>query len=211
MERGVTVRAGNGRRVQVRKARKDGFSEEKRQIVLDHLAACSNLTRAAKAAGVSTETVNYHRRRDPAFAQACIEAIEAGYVALEALTIDHVARGGRYVPGDTEVPSAEGIDFHMALHLLQLRHRAPGQRTGRAGYEPKRVSEKALNDSILAKLDVLDRRLKLKRSEVRKLKSPAAVEEAAKAQRRSPWASSNAEPPHPALSPTGRGEIRSST
>lgn len=157
---GAAVTGGNKRKVQARKVRKDGFTEEKRQIVLDHLAACCNLTRAAKAAGISTETVNYHRRRDPVFAQQCAEALEIGYDALEAAAIDHAARGGRYVAGDTEV--SETIDPDTALHLLRLRRHPIGRRTGRAGYEPKRASEKELNDAILAKLDVLARRLKRK-------------------------------------------------
>ena len=159
---GDSMTGGNRRTVQARKVRKGGFTEEKRQIVLDHLAACSNLTRAAKAAGISTETVNYHRRRDPAFAQQCREAIEAGYDALEAAAIDHAARRGRYVPGDTEVPGAESIDPDMALHLLRLRRLPVGRRTGDGGPRPKRASEKELNEAILAKLDVLARRLKRK-------------------------------------------------
>lgn len=203
MGEGMAAMAGNQRRVQVRKVREGGFTEEKRQVVLDHLAACSNLTRAAEAAGISAETVNYHRRRDPAFAQQCAEAIEAGYDALEALAIERAAHGGRYTPGETAVPGPATIDPDMALHLLQLRRSPVGRRTGKAGYEPKRASEKALNDSILAKLDVLDRRLKLKRTEVRKLKSPEAVEEAAQARRGRPCAASSAEPP--TFSPQGRG------
>lgn len=151
-------RGGKRRKVQLRKVRKDGFTKEKRQIVLDHLAACSNLTRAAKAARISAETVNYHRRRDPAFARQVVEAIEAGYVALEAAAMDHAARAGRYKPGATRV--AGTIDPETALHLLRLRRQPIGRRTGKAGYEPKRVGESELNRAILAKLDVLARRMK---------------------------------------------------
>jgi hypothetical protein len=43
---------------------------------------------AAEAAGVAAETVNYHRRNDPVFAQACAEAIDAGYQMLDALTLE---------------------------------------------------------------------------------------------------------------------------
>lgn len=79
MGSGTSVQAGNQRRVQVRAARKDGFGEDKRQVFLDHLAGCCNLGSAAAAAGVSTATVNYHRRRDPAFAAQVTDALEAGY------------------------------------------------------------------------------------------------------------------------------------
>ena len=161
-EEGRTLTGGNRRKVQARKVREGGFTEEKRQIVLDHLAGCANLTRAAKAAGVSTETVNYHRRRDPVFAQQCAEAIEAAYVALEALTIDEAAHGGHYVPGETRVPGPETIDPDVAIHLLRLRRRPLGQRTGEGGHKPKRASEKELKEAILAKLDLLAARLRKK-------------------------------------------------
>jgi hypothetical protein len=160
----MTVTAGNGRRVQVRKVREGGFTEEKRQIFLDHLAGCCNVTRSAAAAGVSVETVNYHRRRDPAFAQRCDEALGVGYDNLEAMMIERAATGGRYEPGPDAgtAPGPETLDTDLALHLLQLRRKSMGQRTGRAGYEPRRASEKELNEAILAQLDVLARRLRKK-------------------------------------------------
>lgn len=103
MDGGETVTPGNGRRIQKRKVREGGFTEAKKQVVLDHLAACSNIRRAAKAAGISAETVNYHRRRVPVFKQQVIKVIEAGCDALEAMVIEHAATGGHYVPGDTKV------------------------------------------------------------------------------------------------------------
>ncbi len=66
-ETGKRISAGNKRRVQVRKERKDAFNDAKKQIVLDHLAACCNVLAAAEAAGVAAETANYHRRNDPVF------------------------------------------------------------------------------------------------------------------------------------------------
>lgn len=171
MGEGMTVSPGNGRPMQVRKVREGGFTEEKKQIVLDHLAGCANLKHAAEAAGVSAETVNYHRRRYPDFAQQVEEALAAGYQALRAAVMERAASGGRCRPGETPVPGAETVDTELALHLLRLQRPDGGRRTGKAGYEPKRASEKELNEAILAKLDVLDRRLRIKRFEVRKLKS----------------------------------------
>jgi hypothetical protein len=92
------AQAGNKRRIQMRAPRKDGFTEEKRQTFLDHLAGCCNLGRAAAAAGVSAVTINYHRRRDPAFAAQVDDALEAGYDALEAAMIERAA-GAQYEPG----------------------------------------------------------------------------------------------------------------
>ena len=162
MAKGVSVTGGNKRRVQVRKERKDAFNAAKKQVFLDHLAGCCNVTRAAKAAGVSTVTVNNHRREDPVFGEQCAQAIALGYETLDAAALEYAARGGHYVPGPDadKAPGPETMDIETALHLLRLRRAPLGQRTGRAGYAPKRVSERELNEAILAKLDVLDRRMK---------------------------------------------------
>ena len=152
------VQGGNGRRVQVRAERKDGFTAEKRQAFLDHLAGCSNVTQAAAAVGTTPTTINYHRRRDPAFAQACAEALEAGYVALEAMLIERAAHGAGYAPGPKaeSAPGAESVDIGLAQFLLGLRAREMGKRTGDGGRRPQRATEKELNEAILARLALLD-------------------------------------------------------
>ena len=157
MGREDRVSAGNRRRVQVRKVPRGSFTEAKRQVFLDHLAACCNVTAAAAGAGIGVSTVYDARRRDPVFAQQWDEAIDAGYATLEALLIERAAVGGAYAPGETKVPGPETIDTWLALDLLRLSRapRAP-RRTG--GAPPRRASEKALAEAILAKLDVLEKR-----------------------------------------------------
>jgi hypothetical protein len=164
MARGESVRGGNRRRVQVRKEREDGFTAEKRQVFLDTFAGCATLCRAAAAAGVSAETVNYHRRRDPVFARQCAEALDIAYDTLEAAKVAEAA-AARYEPGPNagDAPGPESVDNGLALQLLRLRRRPIGQRTGRAGHEPRRASEKELNEAILAQLDVLAQRLRQKK------------------------------------------------
>lgn len=160
----MRVAPGNKRRLQVRKVRPDGFTDEKRQKFLDTLAGCATVNRSAAAAGVSVETVNYHRRRDPAFAQQCAEALDVGYDNLEADKVAEAA-AARYVPGPdaASAPGPESVDNDLALQLLRLRRMPLGQRTGRCGARPRRASEKELNEAILAQLDVLARRLRKKK------------------------------------------------
>ena len=155
------IQGGNNRRVQVRAERKDGFTEAKKQIFLDTLSGCATVKRAAAAAGVTPETVNYHRRRNPVFARQCAEALDVAYDNLEAQKVADAAAAA-YVPGPdaADAPGPESVDHGLALQLLGLRKRPIGHRTGRAGYEPKRASEKELNEAILAQLDVLGRRLR---------------------------------------------------
>lgn len=161
------VQGGNDRRIQIRAERKDGFTAAKRQAFLDHLAGCCNVSRAAAAVGFTSVTINYHRRRDPVFAQACADALAAGYVTLEASMLERAATGGRYEPGANAqgVPGPETVDVGLGQFLLGLRAREMGQRTGKdSGPRPRRVTEKELADAIL-------RGLKLRAAQKRKARA----------------------------------------
>jgi hypothetical protein len=178
MDRKERVTRGKNRKIQLRKARKDGFSAAKRQVYLDTLAMCCTVSAAAAAAGVSVTTILYHRHRDPAFASAEAEALEAGYFMLEAASVAHGARGGRYVPGgtaDPATPGAEALEPETALRLLAMRGRGIGRRTGDGGQRARRVSERDLNESLLAKLELLGRRRGIRKHEARKLKTVDAA------------------------------------
>jgi hypothetical protein len=157
MDEGVRITGGINRAVQVRRAPRGSFGEEARQVFLDHLAGCANVTAAAAAAGVGVTTVYDARRRDPVFAQQWAEAVEIGCSTLEALLMEKAALGGAYVPGGTNVPGPETIDPWLALELLRLHRAAKGARNV-GGAPVRRADEEALAEAILAKLDVLERR-----------------------------------------------------
>ena len=161
MDNGMTAQGGNRRRIQLRKPMPRTFDAAKRQVFLDHLAGCSNMMRAAAAAGVSPSTVSDHRRRDEVFAAQIAEALEAGYEALEAAVMERAATGGGYVPGPdaATAPAPESVDTALALRLLSLRNTAGKVRTKKVGRPAQRVTDTELNTVILAKLEVLDRRL----------------------------------------------------
>lgn len=157
---GTATQAGNKRRIQARAERSDGFGDAKRQVFLDHVAGCSNLRRAAAAIGVSTATVHRHRRNNSEFAEQLAQALEAGYTALEAEMIER-ASAARYEPGaDAEtVPGPESVDSWLGMHLLTLRKR-PGAPRSQPADQRQRATEAELNIAILAKLDILNRRLR---------------------------------------------------
>jgi len=156
-ESGAT-QAGNQRRIQVRAPLPNAFTDAKKQVFLDHLAGCANIRRAAAAAGVLEGTVHNHRRRNAVFAAQCAEALEAGYESLEASVLERAAGG--YVPGpDADgVPGPESLDAILTLQLLAIRKAKGACRTSH-GPPPRRATDAELNESILAKLDVLDQRL----------------------------------------------------
>jgi hypothetical protein len=156
------VAKGKGRSVQARKARKDGWTDERRQIFLDHLASCCNVRRSAAAAEMSPQAAYGLRNRDAEFAGQWDEALGTGYAALESMLLERAAGPQRgYEPG--EVPDAGEVDSALALDLLRLRgaHRRAGARAD--GPKPRKAGADELAEAILAKLDVLERRLRRKR------------------------------------------------
>lgn len=156
---------GNKRRKQVRKVRKGGWTAERRQAFLDHLAGCSNVTRAVKAVGLSNAAAYELRARDPAFAAAWDEALEVGYTTLESMMIERAAGAqGGYAPGETAVPDAGAMDSELALSLLRLRRAIPRTRTGLHGPRPRKAGLDELAEAILAKLEILSRRRKASRA-----------------------------------------------
>ena len=167
---------GNGRRRQMRKVREGGFTEAKRQIVLDHLAGCCNVRAAAAAAGVSAETVNYHRRRDPVFAEQCAEAIETAYEALDSAIRSGRRGGGIMLRADDRslgedggyragaapaepAPQGGGAADRQWRAAAAAGHRGGAERfdPGEAGFVGEGTGEECLSTRRLDGLDACSR------------------------------------------------------
>ena len=161
----VVKAGGNGRLVQVRAERRDGFTRVRRERFLRALAATCNVRVAAKACGIGVTSIYARRRADPEFAALWQAAIEAAYERLEtALLARAMGTGGAgAVPsdfGDPDdiLPEAE-IDAELALKLLN-RHRATAE--GRdAQMRPGRhiATEEETNAALLKQLAVLRRQI----------------------------------------------------
>jgi hypothetical protein len=86
------ISGGKGRRVQRRaakgsrkaKPKRRFFTKERRQEFLNHFAASCNAAAAARAVGVSENCVYQWRRKDAQFRAGFWEALDQGYVRLEA-------------------------------------------------------------------------------------------------------------------------------
>jgi len=153
------ITGGNKRKIQKRRAPRQSFTAARRQVFLDTLASCANVTASAAAAGAGVSTVYDARRREPDFAEQWADALDAGYATLEALLIERAAKGAHYVPGQTVVPGPETIDTWLALDLLRLSKLAKAPRKA-PGAPARRASEQQVAESIMAKLAVLERRRK---------------------------------------------------
>ena len=202
MDRDERITGGNKRKIQKRRAPRQAFTAAKRQVFLDTLASCANVSRSAKAAGVGVSTVYDARRREPAFAEQWADALEAGYATLEALLIERAAVGGAWQPGETPVPGPETIDTWLALDLLRLSKMAKAPRKS-GGAPARRASEKQVAESICARLEVLARR-KARKKGKRPSTSLGTAGEGAKKGGNSPRRRTPSPRPSP---PRGEGEL----
>jgi hypothetical protein len=173
------VAGSNGRRLQKRSARKDGWTKTKRARFLDEFAATCNVRMAAARVGMSDRSVRALRRRDAQFAVLYDEALEDGYRRLEA---ELLARTLGQQPedenpfdrdeptGDDENPSPDErrpvpppppFDPQMALKVLQLRNRETAARAHHLrGRVFVRATQEETDAALMKKLDALERRLK---------------------------------------------------
>lgn len=120
---------------------------------LAHLAATSNVTAAAKAAGVATSTVYDARRANPEFSRKWQEALCEGYDLLEMDLLRRL-REGEVKPAPSAKRGVRTFDNAIALRLLGAHKdavaRQRGIRDNRTGAEVIRA--------IDAKIDLMRQR-----------------------------------------------------
>lgn len=155
----VRIANGKGGRPQVREQRRDGWTDRKRGLFLDHLAATCNIRRSAAAAGMPEHGVYALRRRDPEFAEQWWAAIDASRARLESLAIEHA--GGSSVPiGETEIADPPAFDLDKTLRVLAYhRARSAGPPPRRSGPKLRRADESETDAAILKGLKALRKRL----------------------------------------------------
>lgn len=130
----LVVREAGGFRVQIGRARVKQWTRRVEQRFLSTLAATCNVTAACAEAGMEKSGAYGHRYRSPEFAKAWDEAVELGYVRVEAALVENACNlhSPAEDPPDIDMPP---VTFDQALHLLN-RHkhqvRGIGKRPGRA-------------------------------------------------------------------------------
>jgi hypothetical protein len=134
-ERGeVRIAPANRRLLQRRRRRNVRFTPERRETYLTAFIATGDRVAAAAEAGVSPSTVDYHRRNDPVFAEACRQAWAESFVWLEAealrLALAAQARLRAVVEAAADAPhrallADEGAEFDRIMRLLDFSDRKP--------------------------------------------------------------------------------------
>lgn len=164
------VRRGTHFRPQVRKVRHEGWTLERQAIFFRHLGATCNVRFAAAQAGPSACTAYLKRQTDPVFLERWRQALEEGYVRIEAMLI---ARAGGTADADALARAAaaeaagdagahpeltEALDTQLAMQLLSNFRKVVhgGKRTG--GRKPTAATPDELTAAIEKQLSALNRR-----------------------------------------------------
>jgi hypothetical protein len=159
----LVVRGGNGRLVQVARARPRQWTPRVEARFLAALASCCNVKAACRAAGLSTAAAYRHYHRWPDFEKRWNAALEEGYMRLELALIENAGRAFAAVDYPPDMP-IEPMTFDQAITLLhhhQLRVHGAGKQQGvRRAWRP-RSSEDAFA-SLAHKLDRMEKRLRAK-------------------------------------------------
>jgi hypothetical protein len=125
----VRIVPNNNRRWQRRKMRNVRFNEARQEVFLAYMSGTCDFNAAAAEAGVDESTVYKRIKRDAAFAAEVQDALERGYVRLEAEAVRQLlAAQARLRIG--VMPAGEISDqFERVMRLLERWDR----RSGRVG------------------------------------------------------------------------------
>jgi hypothetical protein len=154
--------------LQLRKVRKDGWTQAKRDIFFAHYAATANFSASALAAGMSESGLFKLRDRDPQFAATCDALLRDAETRLIEKLIVYAETKGKPVPpradGEPATAPIEDFDPELALRILAYNRRRLSGGPARGGAKPQRASKAQLTASILRLLDVAGRRLKRRKA-----------------------------------------------
>ena len=120
-----------------------GLNRHWRGLFLDCLAETSNVSEAARTAGINASRAYKVRREEPDFAKAWLRALWEGYVHLEMEVLRRLREG------DVKTASDEKYDFANAIRLLSA-HR---DNAARAQAAERNVSAAEVRASIDRKIE----------------------------------------------------------
>lgn len=160
------IRAADGRALQLRAERKDGWTRAKRNAFLDHLAATANVERSCAAVGRDPSGVFKLRRRDPDFAEQWDRALDTSRARLHGMLIER-SMGGPAAGAQEEAPPEDdppppdprSMDSRLAITVLKLHLETPSEKRWGGGARPRRATRESTDEAIVRKLRALRKRL----------------------------------------------------
>lgn len=132
----VYLTGQNGRRVQLARVKRGGWTKARRKRFLDVLATTCNVTTATAAAGMKGKSAYDLRKRDPAFAALWQDALALGYETLEQAVLRGALEGVNAIEieGEAALDEVGGTDEAGAAadDVGKPGHAAPGSGVSRA-------------------------------------------------------------------------------
>lgn len=159
----LVVRGGNGRLVQVARARPRQWTPRTEARFLAALASCCNVMAACRAVGLSPAAAYKHYHRWPDFERRWEEALKEGYLRLELALIENAGRAFQAVDYPPDMP-IEPMTYDQAITLLhqhQLRVHGTGKQQGRRQALRPQSGDEAFA-SLAHKLDRMEKHLRAK-------------------------------------------------
>lgn len=151
---------------QIKRARKDGWTQRRRGIFLDHLRVTCNVTASAREAGMGVRSVFRLRHRDSAFADAWDAILRDFEARLTGQLIVYAETQGKVLadaPPGSDASDIDGFDPQLAMHTLSLhRDRLAGRRRG-GGPKPRVATPDETDAEIVRLLKALGKRLRRKK------------------------------------------------
>ena len=151
----LVMRGGNGRRTQIARARLKQWTPRAEARFLGVLAATCNVKAACAEVGLTAASAYGHAKRWEGFAARWREAVEIGYLRIEAALVEHAGNplSEREVEVELEMPPMTAAQAIHLLHMHKHQMHGIGGRPGGAG-RPKSLEE--LKPGILRKLERIE-------------------------------------------------------
>lgn len=149
------IAANNKRGWQLRQMRQVRFTDERKQLFLEHFAGTCDATAAAEAAGVNKSTVYSAAQRDVEFRAAWNEALVFGHALLETEAVRQRLEMQERLRGGIEPKGEMPAEFERVMKLL-ARYDRRGGCVGFKGPAEGRQARWSFDDAI----EALDKKLR---------------------------------------------------
>jgi hypothetical protein len=149
------IAANNKRGWQLRRMRQLVFTEERKQLFLEHFAGTCDAVAAAEAAGVTKSCVYKAAQRDPEFRAGWEEALAIGYASLEAEAVRQRLAMQERLRAGIEPKGEAPAEFERVMKLL-ARYERRGGRVGFHGPGEGRLARWSFDEAI----EALDKKLR---------------------------------------------------
>jgi len=145
-----------GKRPQLQKAKRDGWTKAKQREFLSVLAETCNVSRACEQSGISVTHADRKRKSDAAFRAAWREAIGIAYQRLELVLLDRAFNGTEKLVRRRDGSEERMLEYSNQLGLTLLKMHRDTATEAAPENEPDNIEE--IRERLFNKLERLRQR-----------------------------------------------------